>query len=71
RICENIKKEKERIDFGDDYVSDESIQKALNELIEKVKKQETSFFTKTGYEFILRLNQNGKLAARAVSGKGS
>ncbi|MDV4266074.1 McrB family protein [Acinetobacter seifertii] len=71
RICENIKKEKERIDFGDYYVSDESIQKALNGLIEKVKKQETSFFTKTGYEFRLRLNQNGKLAARAVSGKGS
>nr|WP_307880321.1 hypothetical protein [Acinetobacter seifertii] len=43
RICENIKKEKERIDFGDYYVSDESIQKALNGLIEKVKKQETSF----------------------------
>lgn len=70
-LCAFAKKEQDLIDFEDFTVTDESIQNALNSLIDKVKTTEITLSTKTGSQFQLRTNQNGKLAARAVSGKGS
>lgn len=70
-LCTFAKKEQDLIDFEDFTVTDESIQDALNCLIDKVKTTEITLSTKTGSQFQLRTNQNGKLAARAVSGKGS
>jgi len=71
RICDNIKEEQNIIDFDGFNFTDESIQQALNNLVKKAKTEEIILKTKTGYQFKLRTNQNGKLAARALSGKGS
>ena len=70
-ICDRIKKEQTQIECGDKVVTDESIQTALDRLIEEAADAEIPFLTKTNYEFMLRTNQNGKLTARAISGKGS
>ncbi|WP_335990004.1 McrB family protein [Acinetobacter bereziniae] len=71
KICDNIKEEQNIIDFDGFNFTDESIQQALNNLVKKARTEEIILKTKTGYQFKLRTNQNGKLAARALSGKGS